>query len=452
MRTSSHPGTILFVLLLLLGGCASGMEYIPGKSIETDMDMELREGGRIAFFRMSGMTRPEQSSGRFTGGSGSDLSITGLDEMSSDGFALLKGRRFAVLTNPTGVDRNLTSILYLLLEKNIRPGLVFEPEHGMFGFMDEPGKDGFRVDPSTGLEIYSLYSSRRKPESEVMRDLDLVVVDLQNLPVRCYTYISTLTELMESAEKAGVEVMILDRPNPYGFWSSRGAMLYSGYESFVSKAPVPYLYSLTLGEYAYYMAEVRFTKLKLSVVKVEGYSRNNYNTVLSASWINPSPNIPSFESAVVYPAVVFFEGTNVSLGRGTTRPFVYSGAPWMDSREVVRRLKALHLPGISITDVIFRPTASLYKGKVVRGVQIIPHSIDFDPIRTGYEYMKILHELHPRQFKIMNRRGQYFIDRLWGNNVYRKSIESDLTYEEFSSSFESEANLFATEVEKYRFY
>ena len=378
--------------------------------------------------------------------------FTGLDALSQDNFGLLRGRSFALLTNSTGLDRNLKSGLDLMLQAGVKPALVFEPEHGLYGHYDQAGPDGVRYEPVRGLRILSLYAKRKRPAPRHLAGLDLIVVDIQSLPVRCYTYISTLTYLMEAAERQGIELMVLDRPNPYGFWRAQGSMLDPRFASFVGTAPVPFLFSLTPGEYAYYMASTRFKRLNLSVLRVAGYERKHTDGVLRQSWINPSPNIPSVESALVYPGLVFFEGTNFSLGRGTTRPFVYSGAPWLDSKTVVEELRKLRLPGVQIAEVVFTPTASKYKGETCRGVQILPVSTDFDPLRTGYEYMRIIRINHPHQFQIIGRGGKFFMDRLWGGLEYRRAITNYTTWANFRDSWKDQAADFEDRVERYRLY
>ena len=310
-----------------------------------------------------------------------------------------------------------------------------------------------RREPEFGLRILSLYSQRRKPALEHVEDIDLIVVDIANLPVRCYTYVSTLTYILEIAEATGIEELILDRPNPYGFWRAQGSFVDADYISFVSEAPTPFLYSLTPGEYARYMVDLRFPNVRLNIITVAGYERDEVDAPLRKSWINPSPNIPSLEAALVYPGLVFFEGVDFSLGRGTTRPFVYSGAPWLDAANVAARLRELELPGVEIAEVSFRPNASFYRGRQCRGIQLTPVSLDFDPLRTGYEYMRLVRELHPDRFKLKKRRdGRYFMDVLWGGPDYRRSLEANLPYERFAATWAREAELFEELVADYRLY
>lgn len=454
MKTYSSV-TLLLVALLLsscYGGCSSGPHY-PGME-DSVLDIRHRDGDRIRILSISDSHVPEESEdeekllpirrkGRV---------LSGLDLLEIDDFRMLRNRKFALLTNATGLNRNLIPGLELLMGAGLRPSLILEPEHGLYSHEDRYLPGGFRQERRYGIRLLSLYSSQKKPTAAQLRGLDAIVVDIQNLPVRCYTYISTLTYLMEAAETSGIELIILDRPHPYGFWKASGPYLRSGFESFVSLAPVPYLYSMTMGEYALYMARSRFRKLELSIVKAKNYSREDSDIALQRAWINPSPNIPDLETALVYAGVVFFEGTNVSLGRGTTRPFVYSGAPWMDSDAVLSELRRLNLPGVRFARAVFTPTASMYNGITCQGIQIIPVSYEFDPIRTGFEYMKILHRIHPEFRFVVRGTGHYWTDYLWGDSTYREAVEQQVDFQRFHRTYVQDGIHFETLTEDIRLY
>ncbi len=377
---------------------------------------------------------------------------SGLDVIELDSFRVLKGRNFALLTNATGLNRRKISSLELMIEGSAVPSLLLEPEHGLYGHEDSVFASRIRRDTRTGIPVLSLYSRTRKPTAEDLKGIDLIVIDIFNLPVRAYTYASTLIEIMESAQENGIEIMILDRWNPYGIWEPSGPMLRMDYASFVGMAPVPFLYSLTLGELAQYLAVTRFTELNLTVVKTDGYIKKEYKYGSGIHWINPSPNIPAYDAAIVYPGVVLFEGTNVSLGRGTTRPFIYSGAPWVDSGAVLRELRKLNLPDVNFSETVFRPNDSLYKGQVCRGIQITPTGRRFDPLRTGYEYMSILKRIHPESFVIKGSWGSFFMDRLWGGPEYRDAIESGMDYGTFSSLWKKDEKWFREHSAAFRLY
>ncbi len=377
---------------------------------------------------------------------------TGLDVLAESGFALLKGKRFALLTNSTGLNRELETGIDLMLANGVRPEILFEPEHGIFAAEDQAGGEGLRTDPRTGLRIFSLYSSQKRPPAALVQGLDYLVVDIQNLPVRCYTYITTLSYLLEVAQETGTPVMILDRPNPFGFLRAQGPYPRSELRSFVGYAPVPFLYSMTVGEYAHFAAHEIYPGLKVSIIRVYGYRRDNMDAAVSNSWINPSPNIPSLESALVYAGVVFFEGTNVSLGRGTTRPFIYVGAPWMKAQAVVAEMRSLKLPGVQFSTVSFTPTSSLYAGVPCTGIQIHPSSLDFQPIRAGYELMRTIRRLHPDRFYFLFSGTAYATDKLWGSDSFRVAAQSDLPYTAFEKMWKEDSEAFESWVAAYRLY
>jgi beta-N-acetylhexosaminidase len=188
------------------------------------------------------------------------------------------------------------------------------------------------------------------------------------------------------------------------------------------------------------------------VVKVDGYNKKKYLYGSGVNWINPSPNIPAYDSALVYPGVVMFEGTNISLGRGTTRPFVYSGAPWMDSASVVAELRALNMRDVRFSEVVFRPNDSIYKGIVCKGVQITAIGRSFDTLRVGYEYMRIFRRLHPYFFRFKGRTGNYFTDRLWGSPDYREAIEADMNFKDFEALWKADEEEFRRRLEGIRLY
>ncbi|MBI3395756.1 MAG: DUF1343 domain-containing protein [Spirochaetia bacterium] len=410
------------------------------------------DGGRIVLYELPKGHWPSIYSRTSLLAASDKRVFSGLDLMHSDAFALLRGRSFALLTNATGLDQNLERGLDLMIKSGLRPVLLLEPEHGLYGFEDRVLEDGMRQDKDTGMRVLSLYSKKRKPSAEDLAGIDVIVVDIHNLPVRCYTYVSTLTYILEAAEEQNIEVMILDRANPYGFWRAQGAFLEEPQRSFISYAPVPYIYSQTPGEYALYMAVTRLRKLRVSVVLAAGYERSDDASQAAYTWVNPSPNIPSFEAALAYPALVFFEAANYSVGRGTTRPFVYSGAPWLKAADVIKELRALGLPGVNIGEVTFTPSASEYRGQVCHGVQIIPVSRDFDPIQTGYEYIRIVMKLHPGYLWFRKSADRYFIDMLWGNSTFRDAVTQNIPFAQFRRTFLKDGEDFEALTKPVRLY
>ena len=379
--------------------------------------------------------------------------VVGVDQLAAADFSLLRGRRFALLVNATSRLANKDQLFEVLMRNKLRPDLIMEPEHGLYGVREQEGPDGIRKGPRFGLRILNLHGRvTLRPTKEHLDGLDLIVIDLENLPVRCYTYVSTVTYVLEAAAAQNIEVLLLDRVNPYGAWLARGDLPHPGYTSFLAEAQVPFLYSMTLGEYALHLARTKLKTLRLSIVRLRDYERGDTSAALARIWINPSPNIPGPEAALVYPGLVLFEGTNVSLGRGTTRPFVFSGAPWLKSGEVIEELRKLNLPGVRFAAVSFQPSGSLYAGIQCRGIQVAPLSAKFDPLRTGYEYMRIVRRLHRDRFEFLSREKVLFIDRLWGGPGYREAIEKDLSWADFEKTWSAVADHFEVETRVDRLY
>lgn len=444
----------LFLIPLCFLFCRSGSSTFPWS--ENPFDIDSRDGGRIQILTLDDVVSQRDPVSRPLPFRDQKILFSGLDQLVQSDFFPLRDRSFALLTNATAVDQNLDHILPLLLRSGNRPMLVLEPEHGLYGNEDELNAGELRRGKKDGLRILSLYSpEHRAPREEDLIGIDLILVDIFNLPVRCYTYISTLTYILEEAERLDIEVLILDRPNPYGFWRARGATVRPDYASFVSLAPVPYLYSLTPGEYALHMAATRFPRLRLRVIPVLGYERDSSETVLRQAWINPSPHIPDPETALVYAGLVFLEGTNVSVGRGTARPFIYTGAPWLRAGRLIRELRALKLPGLQISAVKFTPRYSLYTDEICNGIQFLPLSIDFQPLRTGYEYLRLIRKLHPKHFEYrmsVANPDRYFMDYLWGGSELRESLDKNRPWSKFQAQWEREAGDFEEAVAPHRLY
>ncbi|MFN3603691.1 MAG: exo-beta-N-acetylmuramidase NamZ domain-containing protein [Leptonema sp. (in: bacteria)] len=378
--------------------------------------------------------------------------ITGLDISEISKFQYLKNIKFALFTNLTGVNYQLKSTLEILRENLLTPEILLEPEHGIFSSEDFLSDQILKIDKNLNIPILNLYSKIKKPPIEYLQNIHSILIDIQNLPVRCYTYISTLTYILEVADILQKEVIILDRPHPYGIWDSAGHFLEEEYVSFVGEAPVPFLFGLTPAEYSIYLSMYKFKNLKLKILRMENFDPRNINWTLANTWINPSPNIPNLESALIYVGMVFMEGLNLSVGRGTTKPFIYSGAPWIDNEIVLKELRKLNLKGVKFGLIEFYPSSSIYKNQRCKGIQIYPVSKEMDPIQIGYEYLRILNRLYPDKLVFLKSKNQYFIDKLWGSDSYRKALENDLSYNEFKQLWISESAYFDTIVKEFKIY
>jgi uncharacterized protein YbbC (DUF1343 family)/CubicO group peptidase (beta-lactamase class C family) len=296
--------------------------------------------------------------------------LTGLDVLVQEKFATLKGKKVGLVTNHTGRDVTGASVIDLLHKADgVKLVTLFSPEHGIRGELDEKVGDG--KDEKTGLPVYSLYGERRKPTPEQLQGLDVIVYDIQDIGCRFYTYISTLGLVMEAASAAKIPVLVLDRPNPIGGVLIEGPVRDANRESFVAYHDIPIRHGLTVGEMAKLFNLERKLNVELTVVPCKNWKRGDHFDVTNLPWRNPSPNMRHLNAALLYPGIGLLETTNVSVGRGTERPFEWIGAPWLDGRVMAKELNDLGLPGVTFSPETRTPTGSTHKGKECGGVNII---------------------------------------------------------------------------------
>jgi uncharacterized protein YbbC (DUF1343 family) len=326
--------------------------------------------------------------------------LTGIDVLKREKFERLKGRRIGLVTNHTGLDREGRSTIDLLHEaEGVQLVALFSPEHGIRGVRDERVQDD--KDAKTGLPIYSLYGPRRKPTAEMLRDIDTLVFDIQDIGCRFYTYISTLGEVMEAAAEHKKRFVVLDRPNPIGGVAVEGPILDAGRESFVGWHRLPVRHGLTVGELARLYNTERRLGVELEVVRVEGWRRSDLLDRTGLSWVNPSPNMRCLAAALLYPGVGLLETTNLSVGRGTERPFEWIGAPWLDGGQLASALTRLGLPGVRFVPMRLTPSASIHKDRPCGGVNLIVDDwARFQPVRTGLAIACELHRLYPDTWQV----------------------------------------------------
>ncbi|MBI3262683.1 MAG: DUF1343 domain-containing protein, partial [Acidobacteria bacterium] len=328
--------------------------------------------------------------------------LTGIDVLASEGFARLKGKRVGLLTNHTGRTRSGQSTIDALHgAPGVQVKALFTPEHGIRGNLDAPIPSG--RDERTGLPVNSLYgeNAMRRPTPESLAGLDVMVVDLQDIGARFYTYTTSMAYVMEGAAKQGVEVMILDRPNPLGGSDVEGPVLDAGLTSFIGYFPMPTRHGMTIGELARLFNEENKIGAKLSVVGMRGWRRDLWFDRTGLPWINTSPNMRNMIAATLYPGIGSIEGTNISVGRGTDTPFEQIGAPWIDDVALATALNARGLPGVSFYPVSFTPTGNKYAGEACKGVFILLLDREaIRPVRVGLEIAAALRRLHPSQFQL----------------------------------------------------
>lgn len=315
--------------------------------------------------------------------------LTGLDVLVREGFSRLRGKSIGFLCNQASVTRDLQYGLDLLLPEhragNLKIQAVFGPQHGLFGHtQDNMIEWEGAVDKRTGMRVFSLYGERREPTPSMLDGIEELVIDLQDVGARYYTFVWTMSLCMKACEPLGIPVTILDRPNPIGGEQVEGTVLQPGFESFVGQYSVPTRHGMTIGEMARYLHARYFPRLNLNIVEMEGWERGMYWEHTGLPWTMPSPNMPTVDTAVVYPGACLLEATNLSEGRGTTRPFEIFGAPYLDSWKFAEGLSSLRLPGCTFRPLPFEPTFNKHKGKLCGGVQLhVTSRAQFEPVLTS---------------------------------------------------------------------
>ena len=330
----------------------------------------------------------------------------GIDVLEAHGFDLIQGtagkKKIGLLTNQTGVDsQGRRTIDVLAQAPGVSLDAIFSPEHGVTGSLDTTDI-GDSKDAATGVSVYSVYGgtdAARRPSLDVLKTLDAVVVDIQDAGVRFYTYETTVGYFLEGAAKAGIEIIVLDRPNPITGSFVQGPIADPGHESFTNYDSLPVRHGMTIGELAKMFNSERGINARLQVVPLEGWMRGDWYDSTGLAWVNPSPNLRSLTEATLYPGVALVEGTNVSVGRGTDTPFELLGAPWINSSELAQYLNARDISGVRFVPVSFTPTASTHGVQRCQGVNIILVDRNgFDAPELGVELASALHKMYPEQF------------------------------------------------------
>jgi uncharacterized protein YbbC (DUF1343 family) len=366
--------------------------------------------------------------------------IPGIEVLLSEQLALIGGKRVGLITNHTGVDRRLRHDIDLLVAA---PGVkliaLFSPEHGVRGAAQAGEKVRSTIDAKTGVPVHSLYGETRRPTPEMLKGLDVLLYDIQDIGSRFYTYISTLGECMQAAADRKIPFIVLDRPNPLGGEITEGPVLDLTFRSFVGSFAIPVRYGLTAGELAGWIKTNLKLDLALSVVKMKHWTRTQWYEETNLVWVPPSPNIPTMASAVVYPGMCLIEGTNLSEGRGTTTPFEIVGASWVDGIKLAEQLQTQKLPGVLFRPVTFTPTLSKFSGEVCQGVQLhVADRKSFRPLLTALTVIEEIRRSYPGQFQFKNSH----FDRLAGTDAVRKAMERDQLAAEIVSTWQKDLKEF----------
>lgn len=353
---------------------------------------------------------------------------TGIEVLIEQDFAPLAGKRVGLITNPTGVDSRLRSTIDILHETdNVNLVALYAPEHGVRGNIYAGDKVNSSTDSKTGIPVHSLYGKTRKPTADMLRGIDVLVYDIQDIGCRSYTFISTMGLAMQAAAEQGIEFMVLDRPNPLGGYRVEGCPVEEGFTSFVSQYPIPYIYGLTCGELAQLLNGEQMIGKKacnLTVIAMKGWSRSMDFEETGLPWVLPSPHIPEPISAYYYPlSGIAGELGTISIGVGYTMPFQLFAAEWIDAEKLSQRLNALNLPGIAFRPIHYTPFYGTGKGTRLQGVQVhITHRDKATLSEVQFYVIQELASLYP-QHKLFDKAEQSrlnMIDKVCGTSQIRQ--------------------------------
>ncbi len=386
---------------------------------------------------------------------------TGLEMLVKSRFEILKGKRVGLITNPTGVDHNLRSTIDILFAvKEIKLVALFSPEHGVRGDFAAGEQVGTIIDPVTNLPVYSLYGKTRKPTPEMLKGIDILVYDVQDIGSRSYTYISTLGLAMEAAAENNIPFAVLDRPNPLGGIRMEGAVTIPEFTSFVSQFAIPYVHGLTVGELATYLNEEGLlkngAKCKLNVVKMTGWKRTMYFEETGLPWVPSSPHIPEVESTLFYPATgIIGELYVASIGVGYTLPFQLFAAEWINADSLSQNLNALNLSGLIFRPIHYKPFYSVLQGKIVHGVQI--HIIDPKSAPLSLIQFYILQEAHKlwpgkNLFDMCDKARLSMFDKVCGTDKVRTEFTKAFSVNSIMDLWNKDIPAFRKRAEKYFLY
>ncbi|MED4690616.1 DUF1343 domain-containing protein [Peribacillus frigoritolerans] len=375
----------------------------------------------------------------------------GIEVLLKEEKNVLSGKKVGLITNPTGIDSKLTSIVDLLHDDpDINLTALFGPEHGVRGDAQAGASVEYYIDEKTGLPVYSLYGKTKKPTPEMLKDVEVLVFDIQDVGTRYYTYIYTMAYAMEAAKENDIPFIVLDRPNPQGGESVDGPVLEPEFSSFVGLYPIPLKHGMTVGELATLFNKEFKIGADLKVIKMKGWKRDMDYDDTGLPFVLPSPNMPTVSTTFVYPATGLIEGTNVSEGRGTTKPFELIGAPYINSDELAGKLNALRLPGVKFRAASFTPTFSKHAGKLSHGVEIyITDREEFKAVPTGLHIIKTIQDLYPGDFEFLAANN---FNLLIGNGWIMSRIKVGSTVNEILKEYQVRQDAFKKVRKNYLLY
>ncbi|MCX7913088.1 MAG: DUF1343 domain-containing protein [Thermodesulfovibrionales bacterium] len=381
---------------------------------------------------------------------------TGLDLFHVSLPKKYKGLKAGLLIHPASINRHFKHACQLLLNSTkIEIKAFFGPQHGIYGQTQDNMIEWHSfIDAKTGLPVFSLYGETRKPTDEMLKDIDVMIIDLQDIGARYYTFIWTMDLCMESCHKLGKSVIVLDRPNPITGIEIEGTVLDSNFKSFVGQKPLPIRHGMTIGEIGNYLKGLFYPQLDLFVIKMRGWKREMWFDETGLPWVMPSPNMPTLNTAIVYPGMCLLEGTIISEGRGTTRPFEIFGAPFIDPEKLIKRLKEFKLKGVLFRPLWFQPTFQKYAGELCGGAQL--HILDrnsFKPFRTAVAIIKAIYDLYPKHTLWRPPPYEYEqvkkpFDILVGSNKLRSFIEQGVSLKIMEEWWLEQSFIFNRDIRK----
>ena len=384
---------------------------------------------------------------------------TGIDVLQESGFSILAGKKVGLLTNPTGIDRNMRSTIDILYAaKEVDLTTLFAPEHGIRGSELAGALVANTVDKLTGLPVYSLHGKTRKPTAEMLKNVDVIVYDIQDIGCRSYTFISSLGNVMEAAAQFNKEVVVLDRPNPLGGEKVEGPLVRDGFYSFVSNFNIPYVYGLTVGELAVLVNNERPVdkRCRLTVVKMDGWKRNMTFGETGLPWVLTSPQIPTPEAAVAYPmSGIIGELYAIQIGVGYTLPFQVFAAEWIDGEALAKAMNRLNLPGISFRPITFKPYFGISSGKAVSGVQVYVTDYRKAALTEVQWYVaQELHRMYPNHdlFKLGNLKNYNMFDNVCGTSQVRQLLTKRYQTADLLPFWRADAEAFKVRSSAYKLY
>jgi uncharacterized protein YbbC (DUF1343 family) len=419
------------------------------------------EDAKMARWKKAEATYAQYQKGRETvNKSAGRRTVLGLEKLLCERKSLLRGARVGLVCNQASVDHSLRHAADLFqAQEDINLTALFGPQHGIRGdVQDNMVETAHTMDRATGLPVYSLYSETREPTEEMLENVDVLVFDMQDVGCRIYTFIYTLANCMRAAQKYGKKVIACDRPNPINGVAVAGTVLDPSFASFVGQFPLPTRHGMTVCELAQMFREHFGISCELETVLMEGWSRELWMDETDAPWVIPSPNMPVPETTIVFPGTVHLEGTQMSEGRGTTRPFELIGAPYIEAEEYARQLNGIGFAGVYFRACGFQPTFQKHAGQTCGGVQLhVTGREEFEPVSAGVATVKVAHGMYGEHFRWKEPPYEYVYDKnpfdvIAGTSALREAIERDDSLESIVASWEAPLSEFKLARERFLYY